>query len=255
MASGPSGGSTAGREPQSALARRTRTARRPVLVPATTRELRRLDDGGPASADSTAWLTGGGPAGNETLTAITAVLLLALLAVEGVTILRLGSLLSVHMFVGVVLVPTIGLKMASTGYRFARYYTGNAEYRRKGPPEILLRLIAPMVVATSVAVLATGMWLLIVGTSSRDPLLLLHKASFIVWLVFTSLHVLGHLPGLAPALRADYGSGSGSASGAGRSARMLAVLVALVVGVILAMAFIPDFAPWVHAQIAGRSRG
>ncbi len=51
-------------------------------------------------------LTGGGTTGNERLTAATGVLLLVLLAVIGVTILRLRPLLSVHLFVGMLLDPT-----------------------------------------------------------------------------------------------------------------------------------------------------
>ena len=55
-----------------------------------------------------------------------------LLAVLGVTIVRLRPLLSEHLFVGMLLVPPVLLKMGSTGYRFARYYTGDRSYRRKG---------------------------------------------------------------------------------------------------------------------------
>ena len=79
-------------------------------------------------------LTAGGTTGNERLTTATGVVLLVLLAVIGVTILRLRSLLWVHLFVGMLLIGPIALKMASTGYRFVRYYTANPRYRRKGPP-------------------------------------------------------------------------------------------------------------------------
>jgi hypothetical protein len=46
----------------------------------------------------------GGSAGNEQLTAAVALVLLVLLAVEGATLLRLGSLLTVHAFVGMLLI-------------------------------------------------------------------------------------------------------------------------------------------------------
>jgi hypothetical protein len=65
-----------------------------------------------------------------------------LLAVIGLTILRIHSLLSVHLFVGMLLVPPVLLKLSSTGYRFVRYYTENARYRGKGAPELALRVIA-----------------------------------------------------------------------------------------------------------------
>ena len=70
-------------------------------------------------------------AGNARLTAANAAVLLVLLAAEGVTILRVRQLLSPHVFIGVVLIPPVLLKVASTTWRFARYYTGAPAYRRK----------------------------------------------------------------------------------------------------------------------------
>ena len=49
--------------------------------------------------------------------------------------MRIGQLLWLHLFVGLLLIGPVVLKLASTGYRFARYYTNDAVYRRKGPPE------------------------------------------------------------------------------------------------------------------------
>ena len=69
----------------------------------------------------------GGSDGNEQLTAILATLLIVLLAVEGATLLNVRSLMTVHAFVGVLLVPVVALKMASTGWRMIRYYLGGAE--------------------------------------------------------------------------------------------------------------------------------
>src|SRR5207247_4586033 len=58
---------------------------------------------------------GGGSDGNEQLTAIVATLLLVLLAIEGATLLNLQSLLTMHAFVGMLLIPVVALKVASTG--------------------------------------------------------------------------------------------------------------------------------------------
>jgi len=147
-------------------------------------------------------LDGGGTTGNERLTAITGVVLLVLLAVIGVTLLRLRALLSVHLFVGLLLIPPVLLKMGSTGYRFVRYYTHDPTYRRKGPPETAMRLIAPLVVLSTLVVFVSGVALLAIGPSSRPTLLPIHKVSFILWAIVTSLHVLGHLPELPRALGA-----------------------------------------------------
>lgn len=74
---------------------------------------------------------------NARLTAGTAAVLLVLLAAEGVTILQIRGLISEHVFLGMVLVPPVLVKTGSTVYRFARYYRGAPEFRRKGPPPIL----------------------------------------------------------------------------------------------------------------------
>jgi len=177
------------------------------------------------------------------------VLLLAPLAVVGVTLLQLRQLLSVHMFVGMLLIGPVLLKMGSTGYRFVRYYTANPAYRRKGPPELLLRMLAPTVVLSTVVVVGSGVLLLFIGPSSRNTLLPIHKISFIVWAAVTALHVLGHIPGIPAMLRADYGRPAQlSGDVTGRSGRVLALGGALVGGAVLAVLVIPEFGAWLHSS-------
>jgi hypothetical protein len=194
-------------------------------------------------------LTAGGTDGNERLTALTGVVLLVLLAVLGVTILRIGSLLSVHMFLGMLLIGPVALKLASTGYRFVRYYTSEPHYLRKGPPPILLRLMAPILVLSTVVVFASGVALMLIGPVSRQPLLLIHKVSFIVWVAVTALHVLGHIADLRRALTPSRPQLSGLEDGrGGRIGRALALSGVLVAGVVLAIISIPQFAPWTNHQ-------
>jgi hypothetical protein len=190
-------------------------------------------------------LTGGGTDGNEQLTTVTGAILIVLLAVIGFTIPQLRQFISVHLFVGMLLTGPVLLKMASTGYRMIRYYTGDAAYRAKGPPELILRLIGPIVVLSTVAVFLTGVMLLILGPNHRDPWLMLHKVSFIVWVVFMSLHVLGHVPAVARALGIGR-RGNEQLAGAvpGRTGRWIAIAGALVAGLVLAIVLIPDFAAW-----------
>ena len=190
-------------------------------------------------------LTGGGTDGNEQLTSVTGALLIVLLAVIGFTIPQLRHFMSVHLFVGMLLIGPVLLKMASTGYRFVRYYTRNPEYRRKGPPELILRLIGPVIVLSTVVVFVTGIALLIVGPRHRDPWLMLHKVSFIVWVVFMSLHVLGHLPAVARALGiGPSGRQQRARAAPGAAGRWIALSGALVGGLILAIVLIPDFSAW-----------
>lgn len=176
-----------------------------------------------------------GTVGNEQLTAIIGVLLIALLAVLGVTILRIGQLIWVHLFLGLVLIGPVLLKLASTGYRFARYYTGNPTYRRKGPPQPWMRLIL-----CTVVVFVSGVVLMYNGPSDRGTWLTIHKTGF--WLAFTAVHVLGHLPGLGGTLR-DAGVGSRSGA-AGATGRWIALASAVVGGLVLALQLVPQFAAW-----------
>jgi hypothetical protein len=192
-------------------------------------------------------VTGGGTSGNERLTATTGAVLLVLLAVIGVTIINLRPLLWVHMFVGMLLIGPVALKLASTGYRFVRYYTSNPAYRRKGPPPAPLRAIAPIVVLSTIVVLASGVALLFAGPQSRNTLLPIHKVSFFVWVGFTALHVLAYLPRIPAALRGDYGrSATLGENVAGRNGRMLSLVGALTAGVVLAVLVIPEFGAWLH---------
>jgi hypothetical protein len=161
-----------------------------------------------------------------------------------VTIVFLGPLLAVHLFVGLVLIPPVALKLASTGYRFARYYTGDTAYHAKGPPAIALRAVAPVLVLSTIVVLASGVWLLLAGPSARDTVLPIHKISFIVWGAFFAVHVLGHLPRLPRVLRSDYGFHAHGRPG--HAGRQLAILVAVLAGIVLAMLLLGDFARWTH---------
>lgn len=203
-------------------------------------------DGAPASADGHFGAGfGGGPEGNERLTAATGVVLIGLLAALGVTILRIGQLTWLHFFLGLLLIGPVALKMASTGYRFARYYTNSSPYRHRGAPEMWLRLLAPVVVLSTIVVFVSGVVLLYDGPANRGTLLLIHKASFFVWVGATALHVLGHLLGLPAALRgASLDRSSGRRGQAGGVGRALALIGAIVGGLVLAVALIPDFSIW-----------
>lgn len=195
-------------------------------------------------------LFGGGPDGNEQLTTLAGAILIVLLAVIGITILRIRQLIWLHLFVGLLLLGPVIVKIASTGYRFVRYYTNDRAYRDKGPPELALRSIAPIVVACTLAVFATGILLLITGSGGRSQFLLLHKASFIVWLPFTALHVLGHLGTMARSLRRP-GWASENLITPGLAGRWIVLLGGLLVGVVVAVALIPEFASWTaHGALA-----
>jgi hypothetical protein len=135
----------------------------------------------------------GGSAGNEQLTLAVAALLIVLLAVEGATILGIRSLLTLHAFVGMLLIPVVALKVASTSWRMLRYYQRGEEYVLRGPPHIALRmLVAPVLVLSTLVVFGTGVALLALD-QTHGTLVGLHKASFLVWAGAFGLHVLAHV--------------------------------------------------------------
>jgi hypothetical protein len=146
----------------------------------------------------------GGAEGNERLTALTGTVLLLLLAAEGVTLLQLGRLLTLHFFIGMLLLGPVALKAGSTIYRFVRYYTGSAPYRRKGPPAPLLRLLGPIVIASTAGVFGSGIMLAVTGPAGRQTWLFLHKGSFVIWFCAMTVHVLTYLPRLPRLLSAEF---------------------------------------------------
>jgi hypothetical protein len=183
----------------------------------------------------------GETAGNERLTGATAGVLLVLLAVEGATIVALRPLLSVHVFVGVLLIPPIVLKLASTGYRFVRYYTRHPAYRRQGPPRLLLRLLGPLVVVSTLALFGTGVALIVQGPRA-GVILALHKASFVIWFLVMTIHVLAYVLRVPAIVVADWRRPNTVSGSAVRRALLLGSVAA---GVVVGIVALPLAHPWI----------
>jgi hypothetical protein len=183
---------------------------------------------------------------NERLTGLTGAVLLIGFAVEGITLLGLHQLLTLHFFLGMLLIGPVLLKICSTCYRFVRYYGGAPSYIRKGPPALLLRVLGPFVIITSLAVLGTGVMLAVAGPDT-GPWLLLHKASFVLWFGILAIHVLAYIWRLPRLLRSQAGNGGPPASG---RVRWLLVGGSLVGGLLIALATIHLATPW-DARLLG----
>jgi len=182
----------------------------------------------------------GGAHGNARLTALAGAVLLVLLAVEGATIPFIRPLLSVHIFVGMLLLGPVALKLASTGYRFARYYSRAREYVEAGPPAPLMRvLVAPVLVLSTLTLFGTGV--LLVASPHRGAILGLHKASFVVWFGACGIHVLAY------ALRTFRHLVAGRIPG-GR-VRLAIVLAAIAAGTVVAIGTYPLASPWLHGAL------
>jgi hypothetical protein len=186
----------------------------------------------------------GGVEGNARLTATNAVVLLVLLGVEGFTIISVRRFITLHIFLGIVLIGPVLLKTASTLYRFARYYTGAPAYLAKGPPHPVLRILGPLVIASSLTLLGTGLALLTAKPGSAGLLLTAHKASFIIWVASMTIHVLGHLKDAFLTSWRELHEGADSPAAPRRSLRVTLIALALILGVATATALMPAAAAW-----------
>jgi hypothetical protein len=138
------------------------------------------------------------------------------------------------------LIPPVMLKLATTGYRFARYHTRDPAYRRAGPPTPLLRMIAPLVVASTLAVFGTGVMLL---SSAPAPAsgATCKKAAFIAWFVVTSVHVLAYMWRVPRLATPDWRGGDRLG---GSLHRRLLLGGAIGAGLVLATATVQYAAAW-----------
>jgi hypothetical protein len=169
--------------------------------------------------------------------------LFVLLAAEGITILRIRGLLAAHVFLGMLVIPPVLLKTASTTYRMVRFYRGAPAYRQKGPPALILRLLGPFVVVLTVVVLASGVALLLVGPTWRSSLLFVHKVSFVLWFGAMAIHVLGHLADTARLAPQDWVRRTGREV-AGAGLRPWTIASSLAVGILLGLLLLGRVGPW-----------
>ena len=195
-----------------------------------------------------------GVEGNSRLTSTNGMLLLGLLAVEGLTLLSVRRLITLHVFLGVLLIGPVLLKTGSTAYRFVRYYLGSQAYLDKGPPHWLLRVLGPVVVLSSLLLVGTGIGLLAVRPADPGLLLTAHKASFAIWFAVMTLHVLGHLKVAAVTAWRELRGLAGGPVPRGRGLRLTLVALALVLGVATATVLLPTASPWTTRTSASHDR-
>jgi hypothetical protein len=200
----------------------------------------------------------GGPAGNSLLTAWTALVLIVLSVAELLTLFDVRGLISWHVALGALLVPPAVLKTTSTGWRMARYYLGSTPYRRAGPPPLLLRLLGPLVVISTLGLLGTGVLLVLLGQEQAHRSLIdvlgirvdwvsAHQGFFAVWIVVVGLHLLGRL---VPALRATV-LRSGDVAVPGRLTRGLWFLAMVAMAAALAAVLVHLDASWTSFHRGG----
>jgi len=218
-----------------------------------------------ADRDLTGWESApgertGGVEGNGRLTGIVAAVLFFVLAAEVVTLLQIRQLISVHVFVGMLLVPLVLLKTATTTYRMIHYYRGDAAYRRKGPPHPVLRVTGPLLVLTSLALLGSGIALVALGRRVGHGYLWVHKTIFFVWAALIAVHVLGHLRETVTLASADWRERAArgeprSARVAGPGTRAAVIGVTVLAGVVLGVVSLGWIGTWHHLGDFGHRFG
>jgi succinate dehydrogenase hydrophobic anchor subunit len=184
--------------------------------------------------------------GNERLTALVGLTLLTLSVVELATIvLGLHRFLSLHVFVGLVLIPPIALKLASTGWRFTRYYTGNRAYRLRGAPRLVMRMLAPLLVVATIVLFGSGVAMGLLHGQQLEVARRLHGPASAIWLLLVGVHVLVHLRRALARGREDVRRPS-RRSVPGARKRTLVLAAAIAVGIGVGAAMLPVQHDWLH---------
>lgn len=188
------------------------------------------------------------PDGNERLTAAVGLLLLVPVLVEIATILLgVHTFMSWHVFVGLALLPAVALKLATTGWRFVRYYTRSGAYVAAGPPRTAMRLLAPLFVVATIVLFGSGVAMGFLHGHSLEIARRLHGPASVIWLLLLGVHVLVYL-GRAVRDTADDVLPAERKPVPGKSGRLYALAAAIVCGLVLGAAFIPAQHRWVDLR-------
>lgn len=181
---------------------------------------------------------------NERLTTMAGAVLFVLIVTELVTTATIHALLSAHVVVGILLAGPLVVKLGSTGYRFLRYYAGSPAFVRKGPPRLALRVLAPLLLATTLVLIGSGIGLLVTGPSQPGPLLAVHNISALIWLPMIAIHTFAYVWRVPQSLADDWGTLPAEPV-PGRTLRLGVNLGALLGGALAAVFVFPSAASWV----------
>lgn len=113
---------------------------------------------------------------------------------------------------------------------------------REGPPPLALRVLAPRLIASTLAVVGTGFALVVTGPAHPGPFVALHVISFLVWMPAIAIQVLAHV-WQVPRVVAKSLAPGGVTSGA------------LAAGWVAAFLLSPAAAPWTSWMDTGNAPG
>jgi hypothetical protein len=186
--------------------------------------------------------------GNERLTAALGLLVIVPVLVEIASVLLgVHTFMSLHVFVGLALIPAVVLKLASTGWRFARYYAHSHPYVALGPPQATMRLLAPLFVVATVVLFGSGVAMGLVHGHALDIVRRLHGPASVIWLLLFGLHVLVYLK-RAVRRTAEDALPAKQKPVRGTRARAYVLAVAVTGGLLLGAATVPAQHRWVNLR-------
>lgn len=185
------------------------------------------------------------PVGNARLTAAAGLLVLVPVLVEiGSVLLGVHSFMSLHVFVGLALIPAVLLKLASTGWRFMRYYSRNDAYVAEGPPQMAMRMLAPLFVTATVVLFGSGVAMGFLHGHALQIARRLHGPASVIWIGLLGLHVLVYFR-RALSRAADDALPMKPKPAPGTLARRYALSTVVIGGLVLAGTLVPAQHRWV----------
>lgn len=179
--------------------------------------------------------------GNARMTAATAVILLVLSVIQvGTAVAGVQAHLTLHVIVGLLLVPPLLVKIASVSWRFLGYYRHDQEYRRKGPPARAKRIMGPFLLLTTLVLFTSGFTLLLAPSAFGGPrgiMFRVHDLSFYLWTLLVIVHVAGHARDLRRLSARDWRRRTRATVRGARSRQAIA-LASLAAGLALALSLV-----------------
>lgn len=174
-------------------------------------------------------------------------LLVPILLELATIVLGVHAFMSLHVFVGLLLIPLVLLKLGSTGWRFARYYTRSRAYVAHGPPQLAMRSLAPLLVLATVILFGSGVAMGILHGHALQIARRLHGPTSVIWLVLIGIHVLVYLKRALAGSLEELGSAT-RREVRGASRRGYTLAAALIVGLAAGVATVPAQHRWVDLR-------
>ena len=189
--------------------------------------------------------------------ALFGITLLVIFMAEIMTVPFIAGAVGVHIVIGLIAVPLVLGKLAISTYRFTRFYAGDTEFVEAGPPWLPMRLIAPLLVATTVLVIGSGIEIVVAGPSSFSDTFLgaAHTLLSLIWFFLLGLHALAYYLRSYHSARKDFLAVMRRFRGGrrrdGAYLRVGVLIATLVMGWFLALQFQAGIRSWENAFHAG----